>query len=322
MSNDQNPSAAVAIRLAAAPFDDDEAEVVLCTSDDVHFRVDKLFLSRASPFFKDMFKLPQPSLDSDPTPRDEQGRPIIHVPEDSQILRKLLGYCYPGTMIAMDYITDIPAIVPVLVKYDMNTALQKVRKQLLSPQLLRRDPLAVFAIAYRFGFREEAIMAMKQSIRHPLIMPYVSELDYIPIAAYHTYLNYRKSCAERIANLTDLSQPNNIWDRFSWISYAACACPKDGRYNLRVWFLDYVQQVCKALAVRPCVEFAADPEWFKSPIKIASSCSTCGLRVTEDLYGFASLILIPRVRQATSQVSDAISSSSPECANLRRLRCP
>ena len=46
--------------LAKAPFDDLQADLILQSSDKVHFRVFKPILSIASPIFKDMFSIPSP----------------------------------------------------------------------------------------------------------------------------------------------------------------------------------------------------------------------------------------------------------------------
>ncbi|KZP24507.1 hypothetical protein FIBSPDRAFT_713764, partial [Athelia psychrophila] len=49
---------------AAAPFDHPDGDIILRASDSVDFRVFKLFLSFASPFFRQLFSLPQlPVLD-------------------------------------------------------------------------------------------------------------------------------------------------------------------------------------------------------------------------------------------------------------------
>jgi hypothetical protein len=294
-----------AFTIAEAPFDDTEADVVLCSTDKVHFRVFKHQLSRASPVFKDMFKLPQPSSDSDPTLNDEQGRPIINMSENTATLRTMLAFCILGmSRPALNTLENISIMIGVMVKYDMNAPLLEIRRQLLLPTYLRSDPLRVFAIACRYKFRDEAILAMKQSIYHPTITPYVSELENIPAAAYHSYLSYRNGCGDRLVTLTDLNQTGNVWGEFPWGRYAACKCQKDGRYDRRMWYIVYAQQVCRALSSSPCVEVAADPEWFRLPIKMASSCSTCGVRAAGDLYEFASATLIPQVRRAITQVSN------------------
>ena len=46
--------------LAEAPFDDARADLILESSDEVHFRIFQSFLSLASPVFTDMFNIPSP----------------------------------------------------------------------------------------------------------------------------------------------------------------------------------------------------------------------------------------------------------------------
>ena len=60
---------------ATAPFDHAKADIVLRSSDNVDFRVFKLFLSLASPVFETLFDIPQPVEESeDQEIRDEIGR--------------------------------------------------------------------------------------------------------------------------------------------------------------------------------------------------------------------------------------------------------
>ncbi|TFY76282.1 hypothetical protein EWM64_g7730 [Hericium alpestre] len=46
--------------MAGAPYLDDDADIVMRSSDGVHFHVHKNFLSKCSPIFADLFSLPQP----------------------------------------------------------------------------------------------------------------------------------------------------------------------------------------------------------------------------------------------------------------------
>ncbi|KAI0069763.1 hypothetical protein K474DRAFT_1609097 [Panus rudis PR-1116 ss-1] len=50
--------------VAEAPFDDVDADVVLRSCDCIDFLVSKVILKVVSPFFTDMFALPQPVSDS------------------------------------------------------------------------------------------------------------------------------------------------------------------------------------------------------------------------------------------------------------------
>ncbi|KAF8262050.1 hypothetical protein EI94DRAFT_1604033 [Lactarius quietus] len=74
------------------------ADVILCSSDLVSFHVHKSILAISSPFFNDMFSLPQPCGE-----KVVDGLPIVHVSEDSKLLHSLLMVLYP-----------IPSMIPEL----------------------------------------------------------------------------------------------------------------------------------------------------------------------------------------------------------------
>ena len=60
---------------------------VVLRADNTLFRVYSGILSQASPFFKDMFMIPQPALDICET---YEGCPLVHVPDSSDDLRPFL----------------------------------------------------------------------------------------------------------------------------------------------------------------------------------------------------------------------------------------
>ncbi|KAK7012966.1 hypothetical protein R3P38DRAFT_2547565, partial [Favolaschia claudopus] len=69
------------------------ADTILRSSDGIDFHVWRVILSSASPFFKDMFSLPQDTS-------SEAGTPVIPVAENSQLLDAflltiLVSRCHP-----------------------------------------------------------------------------------------------------------------------------------------------------------------------------------------------------------------------------------
>ena len=74
--------------------------LIIRSSDLVDFRVCKSVLATASPFFKDLLSLPQPS-DSEVV----DGLPVIQVSEDSELLNSLVSLLYPvRTVIPNSYV--------------------------------------------------------------------------------------------------------------------------------------------------------------------------------------------------------------------------
>ncbi|KAH9942678.1 hypothetical protein B0H21DRAFT_520642 [Amylocystis lapponica] len=175
---------------AASPFDKATADVVLRSSDDVLFRVHKIILSEASPFFETMFSLPQPAADaSSPDSPSE-----IPVPENSAILDDLLRICYPVPDPPLDTIDRVRDVLAAAIKYDMEAGKVACRKALQSASLLEQ-PLHVYAVAVQFALKEEAIMAAKATLRVPMDFsgpaPYAA-LEGLSSTALYLLLQYQQ----------------------------------------------------------------------------------------------------------------------------------
>src|SRR6266568_9268296 len=85
------------VREAGAPFNRQDADVVLRSADGVDFHTLKAHLSSASDVFNHMFSLPQPSETA--TNEEEEladGLPIVPIYDPSPVLKALLCYCDPN----------------------------------------------------------------------------------------------------------------------------------------------------------------------------------------------------------------------------------
>ena len=79
------------------PFDIPDANFIIRSSDNVNFRVHKSVLALASPFFKDLLSLPQPS-----DGETFDGLPIVQLSETSELLSSLVSMFYPVPMVMPD----------------------------------------------------------------------------------------------------------------------------------------------------------------------------------------------------------------------------
>jgi hypothetical protein len=71
-------------------FDVPDANLIVRSSDLVDFLVHKPVLAMASPFFKDLLSLPQPS-----DGEFVDGLPVVQLSEDSEVLNTLVSMLYP-----------------------------------------------------------------------------------------------------------------------------------------------------------------------------------------------------------------------------------
>jgi BTB/POZ domain-containing protein len=72
------------------PPDVSDANFVIRSSDFVNFRVHKAVFAVASPFFKDLLSLPQPS-----DIETVDGLPVVPLSEDSELMCTLVSILYP-----------------------------------------------------------------------------------------------------------------------------------------------------------------------------------------------------------------------------------
>src|SRR6202041_1557624 len=76
-------------------FDVPDTNIIIRSSDLVDFRVHKSVLAMTSPFFRDLFSLPQPS-----DTKTSDGLPVVELSEDSELLNSLVSIIYPARTVA------------------------------------------------------------------------------------------------------------------------------------------------------------------------------------------------------------------------------
>ena len=120
------------------------------------FRVHKFILSLASPVFKDMFTLPQPS---DQTLNEHQLL-VVDVSDPPEVLDVIIRLIYPG--VEPPKITEQKTLSASLLtadKYSITSIYPTLRENLKT--FLPNHSLWVYIIACRFGFLEEKKQAAK-----------------------------------------------------------------------------------------------------------------------------------------------------------------
>lgn len=94
---------------------------------------------------------------------EDQPAEVIYVDEDSQTLEGLLRMACGLSIPRLDSYDTIEPILYAAEKYDMSGPLSIVRALLGTPPFLS-DPLRLYAIACRYGWQEEAMMASRATL--------------------------------------------------------------------------------------------------------------------------------------------------------------
>ena len=138
-------------------YDFDDADIILRAPRSKGFRVHKAVLSVASPILRTLVAdVPKPSTDD-----EEKGAlPEIEVedaPEDMDLLLRLI---YPITMPPkFEDFDTLSRTFTILQKYKVEGVQELLKPILISHPFLTSDPVRVYAMACRLGFREEAEVA-------------------------------------------------------------------------------------------------------------------------------------------------------------------
>lgn len=315
---------------AAAPFDHAKADIILRSSDKVDFRIFKLFLSLASPFFETLFDIPQPAQASAEQIKD--GLVVIPVTEDSKTLDVLLRFCYPCTLADDPHLETFEHIIPVLEaakKYALDAIERKVCHTLSNPKILEVEPFRCFAIAHRGQLREEALLAARYTLTQPLLPSWFQEINMITATDLLVLLTYHQECGDAVYALgSDISWIKSYYQNSqgcAWLSRGSpgngfsfasdgggpgdCKCPKSPTPRYRLfksqslqWWEDFMEETFLALRDKPC---AGTVESFvEKTVKRVTrlDCSTCSALVPEGMRGF-SCLLVKRVDEVVSRVS-------------------
>jgi hypothetical protein len=300
------------------PFDHPDADIILRSSDTtpVDFRLFKLLLSLASPFFKAAFTLPQPSEDV------KNDTPVMLMSEDRHTLELVLRLCYPISVEeppSISSLQDLQMVIQVAMKFEMEGIQKYTRKVLVEPRFIESQPLRVFAIACRYGWAVEARKAARYTLRQPIMtVPFVEELEHISAAAYYRLQEYHRRCGEIAASRTlELATASAPDDDRVWTT--CLTCPRaggkrrmnhgPGRPGLRKWWVDWMNQVAEELRKLPWGGTAKKYDLMRAAIEKAKECAVCKEGAAEGLEDFSHIL--------AAEIEKAISAASPPL-----LTCP
>ncbi|KAI0046372.1 hypothetical protein FA95DRAFT_1494157 [Auriscalpium vulgare] len=187
-------------RDAAPPFDDSSrADVVLRSSDDMHFRVSKTILAIASPIFADMFSL-SPPLKAEAVDETYHGLPVVPMAEDAATLDLLLRWCYPVRPPKLTTLEDVRRLAEVSRKYLIDAFVDAIDDALRA--CLVNDPVGVFAVAFTYKLDEIARTAARAALRVPLPEVVSSPFSKLSSNALNTLIQYHLACGVAAAAVT------------------------------------------------------------------------------------------------------------------------
>lgn len=240
-------------------FDSEDADIVLQTTDGRsidEFCVHSCILAAASPFFRDMFNLPQ-------------GKKIIveiPVSESSDVLDALLRLVYPIPDPVITSFEKLALVLEAAIKYDFIVAVSILRKLLVSPHFLQMSPIRVYALACRYELEEESKIASRYTLGINMFdAPPMEDLRYITGHSYHRLLNFHRQRSKAAQNLLQVSTSIKCMQCNGSV-YTLHGSPK--------WWFEFEKAAKAELARRPSTDIIFGMEFLFNVAKEAD-CSRC-----------------------------------------------
>ena len=192
-----------------------DADVILESSDLVNFRVRKSILATSSPVFDDLFSLPHP-----PGHQVVDGLPVVHLPEDAEVLNSLVTMLYPVPSSIPDSDDKILTLLAACQKYDMTAVQSSIRAEVSRRGLLSptgAECFRLFAAAYRKRLIPEMKVAARLTLGYPMTFEYLGEaLRSFEGLALFDLARFRRCCRPGITSCIKAfsngrSGPSKVW---------------------------------------------------------------------------------------------------------------
>ena len=217
-----------------------DADVIIQSSDFVNFRVRRSILATSSPFYRDLFSLPQPS--------DHEvvnGLPVVRLHEDAEVLDSLIPWLYHVPPELPNSDDKIMTLLAACQKYDMTTIQSSIRAEvsrrgLLSPTGAKTFRL--FAVAYRNRLIPEMKAAARLTLGHPMTFASLGEaLRSFEGCALFDLSRFRQSCRDGLTSCSKVfldgsSGPSKVWVGCPTLRSSEHNPPGEDGGKLPIWF--------------------------------------------------------------------------------------
>ena len=301
------------------PFDDADADIILRSSDGFRFHVYKVILSKASPFFRDMFSIPQPKSDTASTaPSVEQPLHVIPVSEDKDTLASLLKLCYPLEECPVSKIPEVLLVAAAAKKYDMDRAYRASSQFFAQSPALVTYPAKAYGIACKHHLEEEARIAALRCLYRPMSLEDLgTEMQEVDGRALYCLWQYHRKCADKASSLaTEFSwierRNEEIWN-WANANTGNCRCNKQivhvangENWQARTWWTQYMERARAALLTMPIGTTITAPKLLYPSIESAGPCVACCPLAAEAMMAFSEYFA-EEVEREIRQVSPTLS---------------
>ncbi|KAH9848046.1 hypothetical protein C2E23DRAFT_889491 [Lenzites betulinus] len=281
-------------------FDPATGDLIICTSNEVKFYVDKQILANVSSVFANIFSLPSSFPDG--------GKPVFGVLESSTVWNLILQYSYLLLEEPLLPIKRIRSVLAAAEKYGMPRITAWMRRTLLRPVYHGgAHALRTYALARAYDFPDVARLAAKGCLAISADDDKFEDLQPLTAQQYKNLLDYRRRCtavavdavlgAFKLQSVPAWSLDHSELlggcfccrgDRAAYVSVRdATGKVKDKKiFVMRSW-LDYGEKLAGYLStIRPDPSFAKHPSLLDPAIRKMAQCGYCGKKILAKTRAF------------------------------------
>jgi hypothetical protein len=196
-------------------FASNDADFVLRASDGMQYRIHTFTLRTASAFFRTMLTLPQPSNVTD----------FLTLDEPSKVVGPLLMMISGMEMPQWGSYDEIENVLEAAHKYDVPGPVATIRYILASPRFLS-EPVRLYAIATRYDWHDEAILAAEESLKLSIHdTKYAPFLEQIPSRPLLKLLDLHRNRRDGFRYL--INDPERFTTGNAELTHCDCGLPVD-----------------------------------------------------------------------------------------------
>jgi hypothetical protein len=279
-------------------FDTQSADVILRASDGTHFRYFKAVLALASPFFRDLFSLPQATSQTPNNDVNEDSLLVIDVHESAIAVYSLLHFCYPAQRFEPQTFEEAEGLMTAGHRYCISPALDEGWKHVVR-FVGKKEPLRAYCVACKLKLSAEARQAAKLvlALDHAGLLAYEPYLETLSAGDYQRLINYhQRACvaASEVANANVFRWVD--YSKIYWDHAASSSCPQykleqefqaarpggDDRLvskHVSLWWRVYMDAVGAALAQHPHASIPKSEKLMQLMRDGSSKCEKCRLDI-------------------------------------------
>ena len=262
--------------VAESPFDDtaEEADLILRSSNGVHFYVNQTILTVASPVFKDMISNAKLSVDH---------RPCVPLEADSRELHQLLSWCDPRGLYSIT-LEAMQMALRLADKYVMKAVIRRIESILESlDNLVKAECLRVYALSIRHHFPNLIQKAARYSLMIPVHkFPIVPEFDNVTGGAVQKLYAFRLACGKAAESYIetwswiDDNYLQVVGEGIQHFCSSESPTPSGAKFLvLRKRFATYIAKIKILVSERPLAAVIFDQSSYCDALIVMASCEGC-----------------------------------------------